>query len=610
MYLKMKRLLIGRPLKTSESHGQKLTKLKALAVLSSDALSSVAYGPEQVLIVLMAAGALALWYALPISIGVLILLIALVLSYRQIIFAYPGGGGAYKVSKENLGTNFGLTAGGSLLVDYILTVAVSVSAGTDAITSAIPQLHPYTVLIAVLIVILITILNLRGLTDSATLLAYPVYFFVLMMALVIAAGIFGALTGSAVPVHEPAPVGTPVMGVGLFLLLRAFASGCTALTGVEAISNAIPTFKDPAPKNAAKTLLMMGGILALLLVGIVFLTYWYGIRPLSDQTALSQLAGTVFGRNIIYYLVQAATALILVLAANTGYSAFPQLAFNMSKDKFMPRPFAVRGDRLVFSNGIITLGILSILLIIAFGGRTENLIPLYAVGVFIPFTLSQTGMIVYWLRRRPSGWVGRLITNLIGALICFLILTIFFVTKFSQVWPVLVFVPIVVVGFRKIHKHYLAVGDQLRVDLTVPLNHTNTKENIVIVPVAGITQVVRQSLIYARSLTDNVVAVYVGSSPEAIERMEKQWKEWNTGVRLVTFYSRYREIVDPLVRFITMVKKKADKEGTSVTVVFPQFYTKKWWHSLLHNKNGAMIKTSLIMRTDVVIATVPFRLKK
>lgn len=610
LFSKIKRLLIGRPLKSNEAHSQKLNKLKALAVLSSDALSSVAYGPEQILVVLITAGSVALWYSLPIALGVLVLLIALVLSYRQIIFAYPQGGGAYMVAKENLGVNFGLTAGGALLVDYILTVAVSVSAGTDAITSAFPALHAHNVLIAVIIVIIITLLNLRGLTDSATLLSYPVYFFVIMMFFVIGAGLFGAATGQTAPIHPRAAIGTPVMGIGLFLILRAFASGCTALTGVEAISNAISSFKDPAPRNAAKTLTMMGIILAALLSGIVFIAYWYGIQPMSSQTVLSQLGEAIFGRNVFYYMIQAATALILVLAANTGYSAFPLLAFNLANDKYMPRPFKVRGDRLGYSNGIITLGALSILLILIFNGQTENLIPLYAAGVFIPFSLSQTGMITYWLREKPKGWMNRLAVNFIGALICYLILAIFFATKFFQIWPVLIFVPIMIIIFRKVHRHYVLVAEQLRVDLSVPPRSIRTTDNVIVVPIAGITKVVEQSLTYARSLSDNVVAVYVGDSPEAIKKMEKEWADWNTGIRLVTLHSLYRSIVGPLDRFIDTVKRKADKQGATVTIVFPQFYTKKWWQSLLHNQSGVLIKASLIRHADVVIATVPYHFKK
>jgi amino acid transporter len=610
MFSKIKRLLIGRPLKSDEMHTQKLNKLKGLAVLSSDALSSVAYGPEQILIVLVTAGSMALWYALPISVAILVLLIALVLSYRQIIYAYPRGGGAYMVAKENLGVNFGLTAGGSLLVDYVLTVAVSVSAGTEAITSAVPALHAHHVLVAVLIVVAITILNLRGITDSATLLSYPVYFFVITMFIVIAAGLFGALTGRIAPMHTHAAIGTPVAGVGLFFLLRAFSSGCSALTGVEAISNAVPSFKEPAPKNAARTLLMMGGILATLLAGIVLSSYWYGISPSSEQTVLSQLASTLFGRGAFYYLIQAATALILVLAANTGYSAFPMLAYNMANDKFMPRPFKVRGDRLGYSNGIITLGLLSILMIILFQGTTANLIPLYAVGVFIPFSLSQTGMIVHWLKSKPDGWASKLATNIVGAIICYLILAIFFVTKMTQVWPVFIFIPVVVVMFHKIHRHYVLVAEQLRVDLNVPVRSIQSTDNIIIVPVAGITKVVEQSLTYARSLSNNVIAVYVGSSPEAVQKMEREWAQWHTGIRLVALHSMYRSIVNPLERFVRKLEHRANQTGATVTVVFPQFYTKKWWQSLLHNQSGVLIKTDLLLHTDVVIATVPYHFSK
>ena len=403
--MSIKRLLIGRPLKSTALGEQKLNIFKALAILSSDALSSVAYGTEQILIVLATISVLAFWYSIPIAVGVLFLLAALILSYRQIIFSYPQGGGAYLVSKENLSEKAGLIAGGSLLVDYILTVAVSVSAGTDAITSAFPVLHKHTVLIACILVVLITLLNLRGLTESATILSYPVYLFVIGLLLLIGVGIYKILTGNvSVAVHH-ASIGTPVQGISLFLLLRAFASGCSALTGVEAISNAIPNFKDPAPKNAAKTLILMGALLAILFSGITFLAYYYGVAPKHDETVVSQIAKETFGRSYLYFFVQGTTALILVLAANTGYSAFPLLAFNLAKDKYMPRMFTIRGDRLGYSNGIVILGVASILLIIFSQGRTEHLIPLYAVGVFIPFTLSQSGMIIKWLREKPrDGW--------------------------------------------------------------------------------------------------------------------------------------------------------------------------------------------------------------
>lgn len=611
MWGRVKRVLIGKPLKSYELEGQKLNKLKALAVLSSDALSSVAYGPEQILTVLAAVSVLAFWYSLPIAVGVLILLTALILSYRQIINAYPQGGGAYMVAKENLGINFGLVAGGSLLVDYILTVAVSVSAGTDAITSAFPALHPYSVIIAVVIVIVITILNLRGLTESATILAYPVYLFVMSLALLIVYGLYLALTGQAQAAgHGHAPIGTPVMGIGLFFLLKAFSSGCSALTGVEAISNAIPSFKEPSPKNAARTLALMGMILGSLFSGIVFLAYWYGIAPSANQTVLSQLAASIFGRNGFYYFVQGTTAVILVLAANTGFSAFPLLSFNLAKDKFMPRPFTARGDRLGYSNGILTLGVASIILIILFKGNTGNLIPLYAVGVFIPFSLSQTGMILKWVRTKPKGWIGKLSANLAGALICYLILIIFFLTKFEKVWMALIFIPVVVLIFHKIHKHYLAVSEQLRVDMDQRLKDIELAENVVIVPVAGITKVVEQSLLYAKSLSDNVIAVYVGFSPEAIDKMEKDWKEWQTGVRLVTIHSLYRSVLRPLSKFIDTVKYKTEQSGTRITVVMPQFYTKHWWEGLLHNQSGVLIRAYLVRTKNVAMTTIPYRFKK
>lgn len=606
---KIKRILIGKPLKSHELQHQRLNNLKALAILSSDALSSVAYGPEQILIVLATISVLAFWYSLPIAIGVLVLLVALILSYRQIIHSYPQGGGAYMVAKENLGTNFGLVAGGSLLVDYILTVAVSVSAGTDAITSAFQPLHPYNVLIAVCLVIIITILNLRGLTESATILAYPVYLFVLALLILIAGGFYQYFTGQVHSAH-PAPIGMPVKGVTLFLLLKAFSSGCSALTGVEAISNAVPNFKEPSPNNAAKTLAMMGTILGVLFAGIVLLVHWYGIAPSADQTVLSKLGASVYGRGILYFFIQGTTALILVLAANTGFSAFPLLAFNLSKDKFMPRPFSVRGDRLGYSNGIITLGILSIILIIVFEGSTDRLIPLYAVGVFLPFTLSQTGMILKWVRTKPKGWVGKLTANFIGALICFVILVIFFATKFQQVWMALVFIPIVVIIFHKINAHYQTVSEQLRVNYHEKLKETNLTDNVVIVPVAGITTVVEQSIIYSKSISDNVIAVYIGFSPEAIVKMEKDWEAWDTGVRLVTIHSMYRSILTPLSKFIDTVKYKADQAGVTVTVVLPQFYTKKWWHSLLHNQSGTLIRTYLLRTKNIVLATVPYHFKK
>jgi amino acid transporter len=603
----IKRFLIGRPLKSTELGHQKLNIFKALAVLSSDALSSVAYGTEQILIVLATVGVIAYWYSVPIAVGVLFLLAALILSYRQIIFSYPHGGGAYVVSKENLGVNAGLIAGGSLLVDYILTVAVSVSAGTDAITSAFPSLHPHTVLIACILVVCITLLNLRGITESATILAYPVYLFVFSLFVLCGAGIYKILTGS-VPAVMHISIGTPVAGISLFLLLRAFASGCSALTGVEAISNAIPNFKEPAPRNAAKTLILMGSLLALLFSGITFLAYYYGISPKPEETVVSQIAKTTFGRNFLYFFVQGTTALILVLAANTGFSAFPLLAFNLASDKYMPRMFTIRGDRLGYSNGIVSLGFASILLIITFHGRTEHLIPLYAVGVFIPFTLSQTGMILKWVRERSPGWIGKLAANLIGALITLTVLIIFFVTKFSQVWFVFIFLPVMVYIFHRVNQHYEAVGEQLRIQVDSPA--LPIAGNVIIVPVAGITKVVENSINYAKSLTDQIFAVYISFDREDEKRFVEKWEKWQPDVRLVTLHSRYRSILHPLSKFIDTVEHRASENNYRVTVLIPQFITKKSWHNILHNQSSLLIRTYLIFKKNVIISTLPYHFKK
>lgn len=602
-----KRYVIGRPLKSDALGEQKLNKTKALAILSSDALSSVAYGPEQILLVLMTVGATAFWYSLPIAAGVVVLLVALILSYRQVIFAYPHGGGAYVVSRENLGINAGLVAGGSLLVDYILTVAVSVSAGTDAITSAFPSFHEHHVAIAVFFVICLTILNLRGVTESASILAYPVYLFVLAMVILLVVGLYNVITGQ-VPEELHPKVGTPVAGISLFLLLKAFASGSSALTGVEAISNAIPNFKEPAPNNAAKTLIAMGSILAVLFVGIVTLAYFYGVVPNAEATVVSQIAEASFGRNIFYYIVQGMTALILVLAANTGYSAFPLLAVNLSKDGFIPRIFQIRGDRLGYSNGIILLGVAAIALIIFFDGATEHLIPLYAVGVFIPFTLAQTGMMLKWWRGKPAGWGMKFTINSIGALISFVVAMMFFVTKFSQVWPVFFFIPIIIWLFHQVKKHYDAVGPQLKLDgKELP----EIKGNVLVIPVAGITKVVENSLHYAQSLNvDKIIAFYVAFDQADAKAFQGKWKAWQPTIRLVTYYSPYRSITHPLTKFIDKVEHQFAKTDQRVSVVIPQFFPKKRWQHLLHNQSSLLIRTSLLFHKNIVIITIPFHLQK
>ncbi|MGG3454542.1 APC family permease [Paenibacillus rhizolycopersici] len=605
MVNKIKRVLIGRPMKSTEIEGEKLNKLKALAVLSSDALSSVAYGTEQILIVLMAAGFTAVWYSIPISFAVLGLLLILILSYRQTIFSYPAGGGAYIVAMDNLGRSTGLLAGGSLLVDYVLTVAVSSSAGTDAITSAFPALHDQRVLIALLMITLLTLMNLRGVTESASVLAVPVYLFVASIFVLILSGLFKYLTGG---IHASVPeMGTAVSDISLFLLLKAFSSGCSALTGVEAVSNAIPNFKQPAERNAAATLVMMGVILCTMFIGISALAYWYGIAPDPKATVVSQIAESTFGRGALYYVIQAITALILFLAANTAYSAFPLLAFMLAKDKYMPHAFMVRGDRLGFSNGIIFLGVASALLVLGFHGNTESLIPLYAVGVFIPFTLSQLGMMIRWLKLKPQGWVFRFVINTIGMLTTLGITLIFIITKFSHIWVVFIFLPLVMFIFYQIHRHYLNIADQLRIQMDT--EKPCIKGSTIVVPVAGVTRVVMNSLSYAKSLTNNVVAVYVGFDDEEIDRMEKKWEEWNPGVRLITLRSSFRSIIRPIMKFIDTVEWKT-AETDHITVLIPQFITRHWWQNILHNQSSLLLRAYLFNKKDIVIATVPYHLQK
>lgn len=602
---KFKRILIGRPMKSAELEAEKLGRLKALAILSSDALSSVAYGTEQILLVLMVAGFAALWYSVPISIAVLGLLVILIISYRQTIFAYPAGGGAYIVAKDNIGKAPSLIAGGSLLVDYILTVAVSSSAGTDAITSAFPVLHDHRVLIALVMIVFLTIMNLRGVTESASVLAIPIYLFVIAIFVLIITGVIRYFTGG---IEAAAPqFDSTISNVSLFLLLKAFSSGCSALTGVEAVSNAIPNFRKPAEKNAAATLLMMGIILGAMFIGITLLAYWYGIHPSATETVISQIARMTFGHGVLYYVIQGVTALILFLAANTAYSAFPLLAFMLAKDKYMPHMFMVRGDRLGFSNGIIILSLLSALLVIVFKGDTENLIPLYAVGVFIPFTLSQLGMMIRWIRLKPSNWGLKLTINTVGMLTTLSITLIFIFTKFSQVWVIFLFLPLVVYIFYKIYTHYENTAEQLRIDIKV--DKPEVKGNTIIIPVAGITRVVMNTISYAKTLSPNVVAVYVGFDDEAIRKMEQKWEEWNPGVRLIVLKSRYRSILGPLRRFIDTVEWKTSATD-HITVLIPQFVTHHWWETILHNQTSLLMRAYLINYKDVVVATVPYHLNK
>ncbi|MGF1918143.1 APC family permease [Enterococcus faecalis] len=604
----LKRLFIGKPLKSAENDEHKLSRFAALALLSSDALSSIAYGTEQIVVVLVTLSAAAIWYSLPIAAFVIILLISLTLSYRQIIHAYPHGGGAYVVSSENLGRNAGLLAGGSLLVDYMLTVAVSVSAGAEAIISAIPALYGHQVAISIGIVILITLMNLRGLRESASFLMLPVYSFIAIITLLIVVGLFKIVTG-AQPLNATALPGAVVPGISIALVLRAFSSGSSSLTGVEAISNAVPFFKKPRAKNSAGTLALMATILGFFFVGITFINYWYGIVPKEEVTVLSQIGKAVFGQNILYYLLQFATALILAVAANTGFSAFPVLAYNLAKDKFMPHMYMDRGDRLGYSNGILTLAAGSIVLLLIFQGSTERLIPLYSIGVFIPFALSQSGMVVKW-RKETKNWLPKSIANIVGAFISFAIIAILFIYRLGDIWPFFIIMPVLIYAFYRVNTHYKNVAEQLRLEDGAQLHEFDG--NTVIVLVGNVTKANVGALNYARSIGDYVVAMHV-SMDENVEKekeIQEEFKKHFPDVRLSIVHSSYRSLQNPILRYVDLVSKNATKHNYSTTVLVPQFVPNKRWQNILHNQTSLRLRIRLAWRENIIVATYSYHLKK
>ena len=610
MWRYLKRVLIGKPLKSLDEGQAHLTKFKALALLSSDALSSVAYGTEQITTVLVTLSAAALWYSLPIAAVVLILLLAITLSYRQIIHAYPSGGGAYVVATKNWGDNGGLIAGGSLLVDYMLTVAVSTTSGTEAITSAIPALYKYSVPISLLIVLAIMLLNLRGMSESANFLTIPVYFFVVMISVMIIWGLINIVTGH-VAYHAPADYGHPVAGMSLVLLIRAFSAGSASLTGVEAISNAVPNFNAPKEKNAASTLTIMSLILAAFFAGITFMSFYFGIIPNPRATVLSQIAATVFGgHGVGFYLLQLATAMILAVAANTGFSAFPILAYNMAKDKFLPHAFMDRGDRLGYSNGIISLAVGAMILIVIFHGQTNLLIPLYAVGVFVPFTLSQSGMIIHWFRERDGIWLGKAAINLVGALISLALVVFLFWQHFSNVWPYLIIMPVLLLLFHNIHSHYQKVGKQLRVAEKTKVQLHDYDGATVIVLVGNVTQVTRGAINYARSIGDYVIAMHVSfdENPGKEHKTANEFKAEYPDVRFVDIHSSYRSIATPTLRFVDVIAKRAEAKNYSTTVLVPQFVPKHPWQLALHNQTALRLRTLLNSRQNIIVSTYNYHL--
>ena len=648
----IKRLLVGRALRTEQAVHERLTKKTALAVFSSDALSSTAYATEEILLVLAVAaaatGGTSFSYVIPVSVGIAVLLGIVATSYRQTIHAYPSGGGAYIVAKENLGTTPGLVAGAALLVDYVLTVSVSIAAGVAAITSAVQGtryawLNDHKVILCLVFIAFIAIANLRGVRESGALFATPTYVFVISFLFMVGFGFFHYfIYGGAAPVPTQEELktaeGYSLQPLTLFLLLGAFSNGCAALTGIEAISNGVQAFKKPEATNAATTLVWMALLLTTMFLGTSVMAYLYHVHPKESETVISQFARIMFTGPLgwFYYVVQAATAAILVLAANTAFADFPRLSSLLARDRFLPRQFANRGDRLVFSNGIVILAIFSGVLVIAFGGDTSRLIPLYAVGVFLSFTLSQSGMVIHWLRERaklrvgtkqntnvvledeersyfvtdevtaPANWKKSLVINAVGALATFVVLCVFIATKFIHgAWIVVVVIPMLVLLFKSIHRHYLMVARQLSMDGLEPLRPV---KHTVIVPISGIHRGVVSALQYARSIaSERVQAVYVDFEEEATASLKDKWERWGAGVQLVVLPSPYRELTRPLLRHINRLAKENCND--IITVVLPEFIPARWWQHVLHNQSSLLLKGSLLFKKGVIVTSVPYHLE-
>jgi amino acid transporter len=614
MIAELKRLFVGQPLATDQLAHERLSKRIALAVFASDALSSVAYATEAILIALFVAGEVALGLAPPVAVGITLLLITVAFSYRQTIMAYPQGGGAYIVARENLGTIPSLVAAAPLLISYILTVAVSMSAAVAAITSAVELLAPYRIELAVGLIALVTLANLRGLKESGQIFAVPTYIFILSTFTLIGVGLFKVVTGQ----YEQAPLPeTPheiagLQSISFFLLLRAFAAGCTALTGVEAISDGVPAFQKPESKNAAITLVAMVIILCAMFLGITVLAHAYHIIPAggaAPETANSQLARVIFGsESLLYYVLQVATMMILILASNTAYADFPRLSYFLASDRFLPRQFAQRGDRLVFSNGVVALGICAALLVVAFGAKEQALLPLYAVGVFMSFTLSQFGMVVRGYRLRTPGWWRGALISSIGATVSGIVMCVIAVTRFLEgAWAVLLVIPLLVLILLSIHRHYLAVAKQLSLADAPPPKAV--RRHTAVVLISGVHRGVIPALQYGLSLApDNVTAVYVDMDAATTAKLKEKWQRWGSGVPLVVLSSPYRSLVRPLMTYIDELDKQYDDDV--LTVILPEFIPSKWWQHLLHNQTALLIKATLLFSKGRVVTSVPYHLEE
>jgi len=617
---------IGRPLDTADAPHQTIGKVVGLAVFASDALSSSAYAIDEILIVLILAGTGALSVSLPIAFVIIGLLAILTISYEQTIHTYPGGGGAYIVARDNLGEAPAQTAGAALLTDYILTVAVSISSGVAQITSAFPALYPWRVAIALGLIAFMAVVNLRGVKESGRAFAIPTYFFLGMVLLTIGAGLFKYLTGTLTQVtgvEEVAHAGEALQTLTLFLILRAFAGGCTALTGVEAISNGITAFKEPRSRNAGTTLIWMSVILGINLLGLTFLAHQVGVLPSHLETGFSQIGRVIYGRESLLYLTLiGSTTLILIMAANTSFADFPRLAALHAGDGFLPKQLTFRGSRLVFSNGILALAGVASLLVVLFGAKTSALIPLYAIGVYLSFTLSQSGMAVRWWRcghlkpgeeivqpgstlRHEPNWKVRMIVNGVGALATAIVMLVFAVTKFMEgAWVVILLIPILVTIFFSIHHHYKDLASNLSLE-DFSGNPTRQSRHRVIMPISGVHQGTMDALRYARLLSDDVTVVHISLDAAETEKVQKKWITWGEGTRLVILDSPYRLFIEPLLEYLKgIIDNRQSNE--SVTVVVPQFIPSKRWHNLLHMQTANVLRSELLNKHGVVVTDVPY----
>lgn len=610
MMREIRHFLIGRPLHNLEASKEKLPKWKALAIFSSDALSSVGYGPEQIAITLAVPGVLAYGYYTHTFLAVIALLLIVTLSYVQVARANPGGGGSYSVAKQNLGEFPALVAAAALFADYVLTVAVSISSGTEALVSAFPDLVGREVTIDLFVLIFIlTIVNLRGVRESSNVFVMPTYLFILGMFVLIFAGVYHVATGTAPVIARESMVRQQFDMAMLVLVMRAFANGCSSMTGIEAISNGVPMFKRPAHINAIKTTYLMSGLLAFLLGGTSFLILHYHVAPVENVTMLSQVAEMTLGRGWMYYYIQITTMLILYLAANTSYNGLPPLLSLLARDGYMPRYLGARGERLSYSNGILLLSLVSGLLIYGFQGNVEHLISLYAIGVFLSFTIAQSGLVVYWRREKGRHWAVRALINGFGAVATGTVVLVIAVSKFIYgAWIVLLFIPAMIYVFKSISFHYRDMAEQLHLEPS-NLPQKWTGQHIAVVPVASPTSVVAETLLYAEAISNRVLALHVATDEEAGRKVEDKWRQWRPDINLVTVYSPYRLVIQPIINYIEQLEKEKDPKDF-ITIIIPEFETKKWWHRLLHNQTGWILRTLLILKENVVVSTIPYHLKK